>query len=178
MLQNLDRASQVLEHLGKVLGADDRIAAAQAVVMQDLRERLLRSGDLLDQLRLSRRRIAAASYASPSPGRPAWQCGRAMRRTRRQADTAMRRVAIVYRLAAAVERDAVPVSAASCTASAHCTGSRCAARSSAGSGSDPPAASASPRRRRRSGSCVADLDPAAIGIERIARDIGDDLELA
>jgi len=42
VLQNLDRASQVLEHLGKVLGEDDRVAAAQAVVMQDLRERLLR----------------------------------------------------------------------------------------------------------------------------------------
>lgn len=42
VLQNLDRASQVLEHLGRVLGEDDRIAAAQAVVMQDLRERLLR----------------------------------------------------------------------------------------------------------------------------------------
>lgn len=42
VLQNLDRASQVLEHLGNVLGEDDRLAAAQAVVMQDLRERLLR----------------------------------------------------------------------------------------------------------------------------------------
>lgn len=42
VLQNLDRASQVLDHLGNVLGADDRVAAAKAVVMQDLRERLLR----------------------------------------------------------------------------------------------------------------------------------------
>jgi hypothetical protein len=42
VLQNLDRASQVLDHLGSVLGADDRVAAAKAVVMQDLRERLLR----------------------------------------------------------------------------------------------------------------------------------------
>lgn len=42
VLQNLDRASQVLEHLGTILSADDRAGAAQAVVMQDLRERLLR----------------------------------------------------------------------------------------------------------------------------------------
>ena len=42
VLQNLDRASQMLEHLGTVLGASDRLAAAQGVVMQDLRERLLR----------------------------------------------------------------------------------------------------------------------------------------
>lgn len=45
VLQNLDRASQMLEHLGKVLGEDDRVAAAQAVVMQDLRERLLRKAN-------------------------------------------------------------------------------------------------------------------------------------
>ncbi len=45
VLQNLDRASQVLEHLGNVLGEDDRLAAAQAVVMQDLRERLLRKAN-------------------------------------------------------------------------------------------------------------------------------------
>jgi len=42
LLQNLDRASQILEHLGKVLGASDRLAAAHDVAMQDLRERLLR----------------------------------------------------------------------------------------------------------------------------------------
>ena len=42
MLQNLDRASQILEHLGAVLAAPDRLAAAQAIAMQDLRERLLR----------------------------------------------------------------------------------------------------------------------------------------
>ncbi|MDV3455746.1 PilZ domain-containing protein [Sphingomonas sp. HF-S4] len=42
VLQNLDRASQILEHLGTVLAADDRAAAAQGVAMQDLRERLLR----------------------------------------------------------------------------------------------------------------------------------------
>lgn len=42
VLQNLDRASQVLAHLGTVLAATDRPAAAQAIVMQDLRERLLR----------------------------------------------------------------------------------------------------------------------------------------
>jgi hypothetical protein len=41
-LQNLDRASQVLEHLGAILGAKDRVAAAQSVVMQDLRARLVR----------------------------------------------------------------------------------------------------------------------------------------
>jgi hypothetical protein len=42
VLQNLDRASQILEHLGNVLGASDRVDAAQRVAMQDLRERLLR----------------------------------------------------------------------------------------------------------------------------------------
>ena len=42
LLQNLDRASQVLAHLGTVLAAEDRAAAAQDVAMQDLRERLLR----------------------------------------------------------------------------------------------------------------------------------------
>lgn len=42
VLQNLDRASQVLAHLGTVLAAEDRAAAAQDVAMQDLRERLLR----------------------------------------------------------------------------------------------------------------------------------------
>ncbi|ATY31970.1 PilZ domain-containing protein [Sphingomonas psychrotolerans] len=42
VLQNLDRASQILEHLGNVLGAPDRVAAAQGIAMQDLRERLLR----------------------------------------------------------------------------------------------------------------------------------------
>jgi hypothetical protein len=42
MLQNLDRASQILEHLGAVLAAPDRLAAAQSIAMQDLRERLLR----------------------------------------------------------------------------------------------------------------------------------------
>jgi len=41
-LQNLDRASQVLEHIGAILSAPDRIAAAQSVTMQELRERLLR----------------------------------------------------------------------------------------------------------------------------------------
>ncbi|NIJ20597.1 hypothetical protein FHS95_002289 [Sphingomonas naasensis] len=42
VLQNLDRASQVLAHLGSVLAAPDRAGAAQAIAMQDLRERLLR----------------------------------------------------------------------------------------------------------------------------------------
>jgi hypothetical protein len=41
-LQNLDRASQILDHLGAVLSADDPIAAAQSVAMQDLRARLMR----------------------------------------------------------------------------------------------------------------------------------------
>jgi hypothetical protein len=42
VLQNLDRASQILEHLGVVMGASDRVAAAQGIAMQDLRDRLLR----------------------------------------------------------------------------------------------------------------------------------------
>lgn len=42
VLQNLDRASQMLAHLGTVLAAPDRAAAAQGIAMQDLRERLLR----------------------------------------------------------------------------------------------------------------------------------------
>ncbi|AQR72368.1 PilZ domain-containing protein [Sphingomonas sp. LM7] len=46
VLQNLDRASQILEHLGAVLGAPDRISAAEAIAMQDLRERLLRTPGL------------------------------------------------------------------------------------------------------------------------------------
>lgn len=41
-LQNLDRASQILEHLGDILTASDRVAAASAVKMQELRTRLLR----------------------------------------------------------------------------------------------------------------------------------------
>lgn len=41
-LQNLDRASQILEHLGSVLSAGDQGAAVRAIVMQDLRERLTR----------------------------------------------------------------------------------------------------------------------------------------
>ncbi|MET0308024.1 MAG: PilZ domain-containing protein [Sphingomonas sp.] len=41
-LQNLDRASQVLEHIGTILSAPDRLAAAEAVKMQELRTRLLR----------------------------------------------------------------------------------------------------------------------------------------
>jgi hypothetical protein len=41
-LQNIDRASQILDHLGAVLGAEDPGEAAQAVAMQDLRARLLR----------------------------------------------------------------------------------------------------------------------------------------
>ncbi|MDG2535046.1 PilZ domain-containing protein [Sphingomonas sp. HITSZ_GF] len=41
-LQNLDRASQILDHLGSVLGAEDPAAAAKAVAMQDLRARLMR----------------------------------------------------------------------------------------------------------------------------------------
>lgn len=41
-LQNLDRASQVLEHLGAILTAPDRLAAASQVKMDDLRTRLLR----------------------------------------------------------------------------------------------------------------------------------------
>ncbi|MBC9032348.1 PilZ domain-containing protein [Sphingomonas sp. JC676] len=41
-LQNLDRASQVLEHIGAILSAPDRLAAAEAVKMHELRTRLLR----------------------------------------------------------------------------------------------------------------------------------------
>lgn len=41
-LQNLDRASQMLEHLGAILNANDRVAAARQVKMEDLRTRLLR----------------------------------------------------------------------------------------------------------------------------------------
>lgn len=41
-LQNLDRASQVLEQIGTVLKASDRVAAAGQVKMEDLRSRLLR----------------------------------------------------------------------------------------------------------------------------------------
>lgn len=44
-LQDLDRASQVLGHLGTVLNAKDRITAAQAIAMQDLRARLVRGRD-------------------------------------------------------------------------------------------------------------------------------------
>jgi hypothetical protein len=46
VLQNLDRASQILEHVGTVLGASDRLAAANGIAMQDLRERLLRKPNL------------------------------------------------------------------------------------------------------------------------------------
>lgn len=41
-LQNLDRASQILDHLGAILGANDPAAAVDAVAMQELRERLMR----------------------------------------------------------------------------------------------------------------------------------------
>ncbi|MBB5709783.1 PilZ domain-containing protein [Sphingomonas xinjiangensis] len=41
-LQNLDRASQVLEQIGAVLKAPDRVSAASQVKMEDLRSRLLR----------------------------------------------------------------------------------------------------------------------------------------
>lgn len=41
-LQNLDRASQMLEHLAEILSASDRMGAAEKVKMQDLRTRLLR----------------------------------------------------------------------------------------------------------------------------------------
>ncbi|MCD2324059.1 PilZ domain-containing protein [Sphingomonas sp. IC-56] len=41
-LQNLDRASQMLEHLGAILNASDRVAAARHIKMEDLRTRLLR----------------------------------------------------------------------------------------------------------------------------------------
>lgn len=47
-LQNLDRASQILEHLGSILGAEDPGAAAQSVAMQDLRARLLRPSSAND----------------------------------------------------------------------------------------------------------------------------------
>nr|WP_256731371.1 PilZ domain-containing protein [Sphingomonas sp. dw_22] len=46
-LQNLDRASQILEHLGAILGASDRVAATEAVKMQELRTRLLRKPNFL-----------------------------------------------------------------------------------------------------------------------------------
>lgn len=41
-LQNLDRACQILEHLGTILNAPDRVSATEAVSMQELRTRLLR----------------------------------------------------------------------------------------------------------------------------------------
>ena len=41
-VQTLDRASQILGHLGAVLSAPDRLATAQAISLQELRERLLR----------------------------------------------------------------------------------------------------------------------------------------
>ena len=41
-LQNLDRASQILDHLGTILGAEDPAAAVDAVAMQELRARLMR----------------------------------------------------------------------------------------------------------------------------------------
>ncbi len=47
-LQNLDRASQILEHLGSILAAEDPGAAAQAVAMQDLRARLMRPSSAND----------------------------------------------------------------------------------------------------------------------------------
>lgn len=42
MLQNFDRASQILEHLAKVATASDPVAAAKAIGMEDLKGRLLR----------------------------------------------------------------------------------------------------------------------------------------
>jgi hypothetical protein len=48
VLQNLDRASQILEHVGAILGADDPGEAAQQVAMQDLRARLLRPSQAND----------------------------------------------------------------------------------------------------------------------------------
>lgn len=48
VLQNLDRASQILEHVGAILGAEDPGAAAQEVAMQDLRARLLRPNQAND----------------------------------------------------------------------------------------------------------------------------------
>lgn len=47
-LQNLDRASQILDHLGAILGADDPGAAAQGVTMQELRARLIRPSSAND----------------------------------------------------------------------------------------------------------------------------------
>lgn len=41
-LQDLDRASQILAHLGEILGSDDPGEASQAVTMQELRARLMR----------------------------------------------------------------------------------------------------------------------------------------
>ena len=41
-LQNFDSACQILGHLGAILGSGDRSAAVDAVVMQELRARLLR----------------------------------------------------------------------------------------------------------------------------------------
>lgn len=41
-LQNLDRASQILDHLGTILDAEDPAAAARDVSMQELRTRLMR----------------------------------------------------------------------------------------------------------------------------------------
>lgn len=41
-LQNLDRASQILDHLGNILAAEDPAAAVDGVAMQELRARLLR----------------------------------------------------------------------------------------------------------------------------------------
>jgi hypothetical protein len=45
-LQNLDRASQILDHLAAILGATDRLGAVQNVAMQDLKARLLRQPDV------------------------------------------------------------------------------------------------------------------------------------
>jgi hypothetical protein len=44
-LQNLDRASQMLEHICAILSAPDRLAAAESVKMQELRTRLLRKSN-------------------------------------------------------------------------------------------------------------------------------------
>jgi hypothetical protein len=44
-LQNLDRASQILDHLAAILGSGDRLGAVQGVAMQDLKARLLRQSD-------------------------------------------------------------------------------------------------------------------------------------
>lgn len=47
-LQNLDRASQTLGQFGTILAASDRLRAAESVKMEDLRTRLLRKANFVN----------------------------------------------------------------------------------------------------------------------------------